>query len=502
MSSEAGPNPDMSVLPSLATDGSAVLPSLAPSPPADPLVGPDATAFTGHAAPLPHPAMAVLARAAVLCVAALLFAAPAVWNGFPFLFWDTGGYLEAGIHHAIVPGRSIVYGVLLSVGRWPDFWPVVALQCLLTAWMIALLFRVQGFGERRMANLATCAALAAFTALPFVAGELMPDIFAALAPLGLYLLLARRRDLGTWEMAVLVAVLVFAGGAHGSVMATLLVLFGMAFFAARISPRLRAMLRLRLPALTLVAALLVTPSLNLVLAGRFVPTPGAMAFVFGRLLQDGIIDRYLLEHCPDPTQPLCYYREELPSTADDFLWDNDDVFVALGGMERGIPAMRDAVVGALLAFPMDNLALAARAFARQLVTLETGDSLYNYLTDSTDAITALVPSAAPAMTRAWQQAWPGLDFTRVNQVQVPLALVATGLLVVAAAWSWAKGRRQAALLCFSVLAILLVNAAVCGILSNPVNRYQARVAWLAIPALVIAGLSASAASRPRWPGRP
>lgn len=449
-----------------------------------------------HLRRLPFPAVMTIGTAA------LLFAAPALWNGFPFLFWDTGGYLEAGIHHAIVPGRSMTYGLLLAAGRWPAFWPVVALQCALTAWMLALLFRVQGLGGRPLAYLATCAILSGLTALPFVAGELMPDIFAALAPLALYLLMFKSRALAWPEATVLAATMVFAGGAHGSVMASLLVLFALALLAGRLWAPFRASLRARAAALALLAGLLLAPTLNLMLAGRFVPVPGAMAFVFGRLLEDGMIDRYLLEHCPDPRQPLCYYRDEMPSTADDFLWDNNDVFVALGGMDKGIVPMRDAVIGALTTFPMDNLGLALRAFARQMVTVQTGDSLYNYLTDSTEAISDMVPSAAPAMQRSRQQAWPGLDFAPINKIHVPLALAGTALLVLAGIWSLAKGRRQAALLCFSVFAILVVNAAVCGILSNPVNRYQARVAWLAIPALAIAGFSASAASRRRSPERP
>lgn len=501
MSIEAAADPDMPDLPGPNAGGLLPLPPVvAPAP------SPGAPANAHRAGWLTHSvgqrAAHSVAYLAAIAAAALAFGAPALWNGFPFLFWDTGGYLEAGLHHAIVPGRSMLYGLLLAAGRWPSFWPVAALQCLATAWVLALLFRVHGLAGRLWAYLATCALLATCTALPFVAGELMPDIFAALAPLGLYLLAARGRDLTRAESTLLCLLLVFSGGAHGSVLATLLVLFALAVLATRVSPALRARLRLRLPALALVGALLAAPAINLVLAGRFVPTPGAMAFVFGRLLEDGMIDRYLLEHCPDPKQPLCYYRDELPSTADDFLWDNDDAFVALGGMEKGIPHMRDAVVGALVTFPLDNLALAARAFARQVVTLETGDSLYNYLTDSTEAISALVPSAAPAMAHARQQADPGLDFTRVNGIQVPFALAGTALLLLAGLWSWRKGRREAAGLCAAVLAILLVNAAVCGILSNPVNRYQARVAWLAIPALAIVALSASGASRRRWPGKP
>ena len=39
---------------------------------------------------------------------------------------------------------------------------------------------------------------------------------------------------------------------------------------------------------------------NWAITGTFAFTPGGVSFVFGRLVDDGIIDRYLHEQCPDP----------------------------------------------------------------------------------------------------------------------------------------------------------------------------------------------------------
>ena len=51
-------------------------------------------------------------------------------------------------------------------------------------------------------------------------------------------------------------------------------------------------------------------------AGRIAWTPGGVAIAFGRMLQDGIVARYLAEHCPDKRLRLCAHQHELPTDAD------------------------------------------------------------------------------------------------------------------------------------------------------------------------------------------
>ena len=41
----------------------------------------------------------------------LLMLAPALWNGYPLLQWDTGGYLARWYEGYLVPSRSTVFGL-------------------------------------------------------------------------------------------------------------------------------------------------------------------------------------------------------------------------------------------------------------------------------------------------------------------------------------------------------------------------------------------------------
>ena len=52
----------------------------------------------------------------------LFLLAPALWNGYPLLQWDTGGYLARWYEGYLVPSRSTVFGLYLHLGEGTNFW--------------------------------------------------------------------------------------------------------------------------------------------------------------------------------------------------------------------------------------------------------------------------------------------------------------------------------------------------------------------------------------------
>ena len=129
------------------------------------------------------------ALAVILSVTILI--APAIWNRFPLLQYDTGGYLARWYEGTLVPSRAVVYGLMLNAGVPLSFWPVLLAQSALTVWVLSLLLRVHGFGGRPWLLLGSVTALSIFTTLPFLTAILLTDIFCGLGVLALYLLLMR-----------------------------------------------------------------------------------------------------------------------------------------------------------------------------------------------------------------------------------------------------------------------------------------------------------------------
>jgi len=77
----------------------------------------------------------------------LMLLAPALWNGYPLLQWDTGGYLARWYEGYLVPSRSAAFGLYLHFGEDSGFWINLGIQALATLWILQLTLRVLGMGQ-------------------------------------------------------------------------------------------------------------------------------------------------------------------------------------------------------------------------------------------------------------------------------------------------------------------------------------------------------------------
>jgi hypothetical protein len=426
--------------------------------------------------------MKAYARLGEGVAATLLLLAPAMWNGFPFLQYDTGGYLARWFEGYLVPSRSTVYG-LFAVAGWPlDFWPEVLVQAAVAVWIISLVLRVYGMGDRPLALLGTVAALAATTSLPWLAGIMLTDIFAGTAVLGLHLMLFAPGSLSRRETAALVLLIAFAAATHSATLAVLMAIVAVAGLARLSQPDLVPIRVLGRGAAALVLGVAMLLGTNFALSGKFAWTPGGYGIVFARMMQDGIVARYLEDHCPDPRLRLCPYRHKLPRTADEFLWSNGP-FNELGRFAGLGDEMRTIVLESLAAYPAEQIETALAASAKQLVKVESGEGVLTTIWHTYGIIERYMPAIVPAM-RAARQQHGEMSFRALNDVQVPVALISMLLLPIIVL-AGRGGYGDLRLLAATVAVALLANAVVCGALSNPHTRYGARLAWIATFAVAL-----------------
>src|SRR5689334_14615745 len=71
---------------------------------------------------------------AVIALAIILLL-PALWNGYPLLQYDTGGYLARWYEGYLVPSRSTTYGLYLHLGEHFHFWINLAAQAAAVLWI-------------------------------------------------------------------------------------------------------------------------------------------------------------------------------------------------------------------------------------------------------------------------------------------------------------------------------------------------------------------------------
>lgn len=407
----------------------------------------------------------------------LLLIAPAFWNGYPLLQWDTGGYLARWYEGYLVPSRSTVFGIYLHYGESSGFWINLAVQSLATLWLLQLTLRVLSMMQTfRLVVISLLLILS--TALPWLASMLLTDIFAGLSVLSLFLLVVGGPRTSALEKISLFVFTAFAAATHSATLGVLLGLCIAGWMARPLLGRRLPIAGLAQASLTILAGGLMLVSANHALSGKWTWTPGGTGVAFGRMMQDGIVARYLNDHCPREKLKLCPYRDQLPASADEFLWGKS-MFNTLGRFEGMNDEMGTIVVGSLADYPAWQAGAALQALGQQLLHVATGEGTNGWIPHTRGIIERYVPSQAAPMRAARQQNW-GLDFDTINWLHVPVALASMLALVALLAHALASRRLDdLTLLAATITLALLGNAFICGVISGPHDRYGARMVWVA-----------------------
>ena len=252
--------------------------------------------------------------------ATLILLLPALWNGFPLLQYDTGGYLARWFEGYLVPSRAVVYGLILDAG---------VAGCVLAGLLphrpsrrsgcSALLLRPHGFSRPRWlcrpGRRAGANHHVALARQPCCS----PTFSAGLAVLGLHAL-ALRRDRWRRPSAPLDRLIAVAAGSTHS--ATSRCCSGSAPPPRSRHPSIWRKARsgaARVPWADGGRIWRSAPhgARRQRRGGqRLAWTPGGYAHRrSARMLQDGIVTRYLADHCPRRRRSrLCAYRANCRST--------------------------------------------------------------------------------------------------------------------------------------------------------------------------------------------
>lgn len=416
----------------------------------------------------------------------LMLLAPALWNGYPLLQWDTGGYLARWYEGYLVPSSSTTFGLYLHFGEGSSFWINLGIQALATLWILQLTLRVLGMPQP-LRLLAISLVLVPTTSLPWLTSTLFTDIFAGLSVLALFILVVHGKKTSIPEKCLLFGLATFGAASHN---ATLAVLLGLCCVGWIARPFLRGRISvsgLMQGSLTIIAGAMLLLSTNYALSGKLAWTPGGYGVAFGRLLQDGIVAQYLRDHCPTQNFKLCPYRDRLPATADQFLWGSS-MFDTLGRFQGLNDEMSHIVLQSLAEYPAWQAQAALTGTAQQLVQVATGEGIGVWLGHTYGIIERFLPAQVKPMRAAQQQRWR-FDFTAINQIHVPVALAS--MLLAAIVFGHGVLRRpfdDVTLFAGTVTLAILGNAFICAAISGPHDRYGARMAWLATTVVLIAAV--------------
>lgn len=433
-----------------------------------------------------------LAEVVAVALLAPLLLSIAIWNGFPLIFYDTGAYILQGLGREFVVERSPVYSLFLSYGGGgKSLWLIAIVQVLLTAFVMVESARCVAPKMGIAAFAGVAVALVVLTGLPWYAGQIEPDCFTALTVLCTYLLAFHSRDLGALRTAAIFLIGAFAAATHPS---HILLIVGLVLVVAAF--KIVSILRhgiaglqlssLALPLLSVLLAVGMTFVSNYALTGKIFFNRAGSVFVFASMLQDGLVIRLLNDTCPQSGYKLCAYKDDLPKTAEEWLWFPDSPFAKLGHF-TGTAAESERIVDDVLSrYPGEFLFSTIDDTAEQLIDFRTGDQIEAQEWVLHTNLARFIPRQMTAYMQARQQKGK-IRFHYVNDVHWPVA--ALGQIGTMAAFVMMVRRRRwnSAIFLGFVMAALLGNALICGALSNPHDRYQSRLVWLPVFALALLG---------------
>jgi hypothetical protein len=432
------------------------------------------------------------AFAAVLVGAALLIW-PAFFNGYPLLFSDSGGFLHQTLGPLMLWDKPYVYGPFLHAFHWRiSLWGPVVAQGVILSHLLWLAQRVMRGPATPLWHIGLCAFAALATAAPFSAALLMPDIFAPMVVLGLFLLGFGGAALTRFERCYLVVLVALGIAAHLAHLPLALGLCAVALMLRfwRYPVRLFA---IALPVVIAVAALFIT---NAIGHGRVALSPYGSVFLLARLQEDGPATAVLKARCPDKGWYLCAFTDRLPMPANDFLWAPDSPVNRdaagqprfLGGMMLA-PEAGQIVAETLRADPLGVARAMAGNALVQLGSFGIGDTL-----DEAHFAVAIRPRIEQGFSvrelAAFDQARQAQGLlkdvlTPLNPFHLLVVLLALPML----AWAAWRGQGLALTLTLFLLAAVLGNALICGGLSAPHPRYGARIMWLLPAAALLCSLA-------------
>jgi hypothetical protein len=473
--------------------------------------------------------------AAAIPFAALLLAWPALLNRYPLLYPDSVGYLQDGRATAAaiflhrLAGYNAQRSELYSLGIFPFHWnvspwPIVALNALLTAYVLYLTIRSILPRHTLPRFLAITLFLSVFTSASWFVSLLMPDILGALLYLAIYLLVFAGETLSRAERFALSGIVLWAVTAHSThlmlalglcLLLTLLLLLGRRETTrvrhACAAPAERGALRghgfsaigLAHIAILVALAAAAQTALHAYLYGHASLDGSRPPYLMARIIADGPGAQYLRQHCATPQSPgaaqpipdqlspdwaICAHVQHLPDNDDDFLWGTTGIWSTSdhATQQRLLAEEMPLVRATLRAYPREQIAVSWANFTHQINDFGVNDF------DNNAWMEASLESPLPgshAMYRRSLQAHDSVPTNAFTILQRWVVLPSAVLLAMLLPWLIRHRRENpthARLLGLTavVLPTLFCNALITAVLSSSDSRYQARIVWL-LPLLAI-----------------
>jgi hypothetical protein len=431
-----------------------------------------------------------LGRRAAVLAGALLMMWPAFYNGFPLLYPDSMTYLGDGpevarkifLHQSsnYYGMRSLFYSLGVLPLHWNiTAWPIVALQCVLMAYILWLVVRSILPRHTAAYYLVLVAALSLLTSLSWYVSMVMPDILGPALYFTFYLLVFARETLSPRERLGISAIACWAVTSHATHMMLavgLSIVLVLVLFAQQRPKR-----QILSSAAEVGSILAIAAAAQLVLHGYLYGKPSLNGerppYLMARVIADGTGRKYLEQHCAEQRWTLCAHVQNLAGDADHFLWDTDGGWGGASLNEQTELRREEMpfVVATLRAYPKEQISRSLSAFWQQLQTFGIEDlDPSTWVAEQFDEV---LPGARSHYL-ASRQARNNLHIEGFTAFQIWVVRSSLVAMIAFLPLVWRRVPLPLAGLSVVIISMVVANAFVTGTMSMVDERYGSRVIWM------------------------
>lgn len=444
-----------------------------------------------------------------LILSSLIILFPAIYNGYPLFYSDSAIYIYTShlfgmlSHNTDLPFLSgMGYALFIRIVTWRySLYLVVLAQGLILNILIYYSLRVLLTESKIFKfHLPIIIVLSLCSSMGWTASQLMPDIFTSFLVLSIFLFYSWNKK--SWGIYIFLSVIIiFSILSHLSNISIVILMLGLLFLLFIFISSFRKNLKFFLGKTAIIVVLIFTSLLMLIgINTKYYDykgiSPTSHIFFVARLMEIGFLPEYLNEKCAEKQYEMCKYKDNLPTTYDNFLWSPDSEFYKTGGWDLKNYDHEEYknIIADVLTTPKyfgKFLYSCALNTSHQLVTFRIGEGLNNSYNEKSSQYQNVIMFFDHKEFREdflnSKQIQGTLYFDKVNIINYILFAISTLIIL----WTLFREKldRNMLLFTFLIFSGVIINAASTSSLSSIFNRFQSRIIWL-IPLLACVYFSA------------
>ncbi len=416
-------------------------------------------------------------------LAIVLIIWPAIYNGFPLVYSDSGTYLHSSTDLITPMDRPIYYGFFLRITAMKEYtWIAVIMQGLIGAFLIKDLLSIYFKKHLLSISLIVLLLLAVFTGLPWYASQLMPDIFTAFAGVCVILLL-KKTDAQMYQKILYFCLLFLSIGVHlsNTLIIGLVVMVLFTYDFIRLKGKIKSII-LSYSAIfvTCLIGLISHSTINYIQHGVFKTSRGTDLFLAAKCLETPLLKTYMNDNPHHISIPFSDQIDSIPNSTCAFLWDSKSPLNKAGVDRIKTSESYGPVIKDLLSIPKYRRLFLKEMFNSSLVQVKfhsIGSGLLSYQENS-----APMSAIKNSFDRDLYSYRHAIQYSEDLEYFYPRILSKwvfnCSILICLIVLFVRKLRTELLALFIFTFAILYWNAFITAGLANIYDRLQVRVVWL------------------------